>query len=164
MKRIILTAAALMACVAASSASAATIVSALPGGPFSIDNAVATIPSEGLDKGATYDFTFSWVGQQGVGLAQADTKGATPVMQFQLFSGVPGAGAFLMQSAAGPGASITFSARPGAYYAEVTPSQIGVGGALPSSVPEPATWALMIIGLGGLGGAVRARRAPAALA
>jgi hypothetical protein len=36
-----------------------------------------------------------------------------------------------------------------------------VGGGLGGAVPEPATWGLMILGFGAVGGAIRARRRPA---
>ncbi|WP_174278719.1 PEPxxWA-CTERM sorting domain-containing protein [Sphingomonas bacterium] len=43
-------------------------------------------------------------------------------------------------------------------------SQSGVfGQALASGVPEPASWATMILGLGGIGGVLRHRRRPAAM-
>ncbi len=38
------------------------------------------------------------------------------------------------------------------------------GVAFAAAVPEPATWTMMLIGMGGLGGALRARRRPAAVA
>ena len=38
------------------------------------------------------------------------------------------------------------------------------GGSVPGGVPEPATWAMMLVGFGGLGAVVRRRRASAAIA
>jgi hypothetical protein len=38
----------------------------------------------------------------------------------------------------------------------------GGGGALPDATPEPATWSLMLIGVGGLGSVLRSRRRMAA--
>jgi hypothetical protein len=166
MKSLVIAASALLACVAASSASASTIVEALGTGSFSADNAISSIPSTDLDSSNTYDFTFSWTGAEGAAMLQSDTKGATPVLQYDLYSGVPGSGAFQAESVAAPGASISFNAQPGAYYVQVSPSQIGagqMGGArgLGAAVPEPTTWALMLIGVGGLGATLRSRRAAA---
>jgi len=162
-KSILVSAATLGACIAASSVSAGTIVEALGAWTFSASAPISPIPAKRLDPSNTYDFTFSWTGPEADAFLQSKAAGPTPVLQYQLFSGVPGAGgAFQAQSVERLGASITFNAQPGNYYAQVTPSEIKGVGALPSGVPEPATWALMAIGLGGLGAAIRARRALAA--
>ncbi|MFI4950996.1 MAG: PEPxxWA-CTERM sorting domain-containing protein, partial [Caulobacterales bacterium] len=41
---------------------------------------------------------------------------------------------------------------------EIDHIQYGVGAAATGGVPEPASWALMVLGFGGLGAAMRARR------
>jgi len=57
---------------------------------------------------------------------------------------------------------------PGPYYIEVTPNYIASnkealsGTILTSAVPEPAAWALMLIGFGDLGVALRRRVAKTA--
>ncbi len=39
-------------------------------------------------------------------------------------------------------------------------NQSGVGTGVVSAIPEPSTWAMMIVGIGGLGAAMRRRRTP----
>ena len=106
----------------------------------------------------TYDFEFDVTNPATQIEFIADQSGPYPVMQFQLYSGAPGSGEFLGQSTYTPGATLNFGAGAGSYYAEVTPAGIGVGGGIPSAVPEPSAWALMLVGFGGLGVAMRSRR------
>jgi hypothetical protein len=60
-----------------------------------------------------------------------------------------------------------FSA-PGIYEVVITSTDdsqgAGLGSTLIASVPEPATWALMLVGFAGLGAALRANRRSAAIA
>jgi len=164
--------AAVLAALAATSASAVTIV--VPGSPFSLANALATFPGTELIKGDTYDFTFSMGPPLGVGTeatiqiqAQAQKTGDNETIQFDLYSGSPGSGSFLATSSSGTNANIEFNPSSGSYYVEVTPAYIKEGASgealsgtiLISSVPEPAAWALMMVGFGGLGATLRRRAA-----
>lgn len=55
---------------------------------------------------------------------------------------------------------------PSGRYVDIDPANFAwrVTGAAVAPVPEPATWALMIVGFAGLGASLRARRRPAAIA
>jgi len=50
------------------------------------------------------------------------------------------------------------TANPYGFYATAFQDPAGGNQALGTAVPEPATWALMLVGFAGLGGALRARR------
>ena len=162
--------AAIIAALAATSASAVTIV--VPGGPFSLANPLATFPGTDLDKADTYDFTFTVGAPTGTLAtiqiqAQAQKTGDNETIQFALYSGSPGSGSFLATSSSGTNANIEFNPSSGSYYVEVTPAYIKEGASgealsgtiLISSVPEPAAWALMMVGFGGLGATLRRRAA-----
>jgi len=164
--------AAIAAVAAATAASAALVIVPIPGGPFSLNNPLAGLPAVDLLKANTYDFTFSMT-QPVSGTvetvqvqAQAQHSGINENITFDLYSGAPGGGGtFLFTSSTGTNANLMFNAAPGDYYLEVTPSYIASnkeaisGTILVSTVPEPAAWAMMLIGFGGLGVALRRRAA-----
>ena len=85
-------------------------------------------------------------------------------MQYQLYRGVPGAGAFMGQSSLDFSPSIAFNPLAGAYYIEITPRQIAKSGEVvsglisTSAVPEPDAWVLMTFGVFGLGMVMRSRK------
>jgi hypothetical protein len=121
----------------------------------------------------TYDFTFSTISGTYNTLMQMQTSkvsnGAPMPLAFELFSGTPGSGTWIATSATQPAASLLQTLKPGAYYLQLSikkaPKEYLTGGVtLLSSVPEPATWATMLIGLGGLGALLRRRRMPVATA
>ena len=113
----------------------------------------------------------------------ADVVGATYYVSFYATSLFGGAGAFLDVSAGGSDLalhgtlpaytlysfnfvgtgsdtlSIGAANSQGYYYVD----GVSVEG-LSAGVPEPATWAMMLVGFGGLGAAIRRRRSQAALA
>jgi hypothetical protein len=129
-----------------------------------------TIPSTVLMRPNTYDFRFSPSFSSNAittifAHATRFPSGAEQVMQYQLYSGAPGAGTFLGQSTMDFGPSIAFNPSPGPYYIEITPRQIARSGevvsgmiATASAVPEPDAWALMALGVLGLGMIMRSRR------
>jgi hypothetical protein len=139
-------------------ASASTIVTALSGSPFSTSNPVSAIPTGNLFDGNTHDFTFSWADAE----TQVELKtdnGGSRALQYQLYSGAPGSGVFLGQSTVAPDPLIDFNALRGDYYIEVTADQVaGHSNGFPTAVPEPSAWAMMLVGFGGLGIAMRSRR------
>jgi len=162
--------AAIIAALAATSASAITIV--VPGGPFSLANPLATFPGTELAAGNTYDFTFSVAPPLGTLAtiqiqAQAQKTGDNEPITFDFYSGSPGSGSFLGTSSTGTNANLSFNPAAGSYYVEVTPAYIAEGKSgealsgtiLISTVPEPAAWAMMLVGFGGLGAALRRRSA-----
>jgi hypothetical protein len=63
-------------------------------------------------------------------------------------------------TALGSSGTLTFAAPLQGYDNDAGIDDITLNGAAPG-VPEPTAWALMLIGLGGLGAATRARRGPA---
>ncbi len=94
-------------------------------------------------------------------------SGVDQIMQYQLYSGAPGAGTFLGQSTLDFGPSIAFNPFHGDYYIEITPRQIARSGevvsgmiATASAVPEPDAWALMTLGVLSLGMVMRSRKEP----
>ena len=120
---------------------------------------------------------------------QAVSMGVAMPLDYDLFSGTPGPTplptadpSFL--AASGPsgtvGQVIFTTLGDGAYYVQVAPSQVFADGEVGSgslsvtdavgrdggpdpTVPEPATWAMMLVGFGGVGAALRRRQAALAL-
>jgi hypothetical protein len=162
--------AAVLTALVATSASAVTI--AIPGGPFSLTNDLATFPGTELATGTTYDFTFSVTAPTGTLAtiqiqAQAQKSGDNEPITYDFYQGDPGSGTFLGTSSTGTNANLTFNPTVSDYYVEITPAYIAEGKnnealsgtILISTVPEPAAWAMMLVGFGGLGAALRRRSA-----
>lgn len=137
-------------------------------------------------KACTYDFLFQLAGVPANATstfevaAQAFRTVVAEPISFNLFSGAPGSVASLA-AASNPnflGASddskptspvLGVSLADGSYYVQIAPSQVAVSGeassgSLVESAPEPASWSLMLLGVGVLGGALRRdrRAAPSA--
>ncbi|HEY1878419.1 MAG TPA: PEPxxWA-CTERM sorting domain-containing protein [Caulobacteraceae bacterium] len=150
--------------VLAAAAHAALIVTAIPGGPFSPANPLGTIPSTDLFQGNTYDFTFGISGTGSV-LTEVEAAIAGPVSEpidFSLYSGDPGSGTLIGTSTLMDGPSMTETLGVGSYFLQVDTieanGELFDGGLQVASVPEPATWALALVGMASLGGAMRLRR------
>ncbi len=139
-----------------------------------------TASSCGVANGCTYDFLFQLAGLPAnatstleVGAQAFRTVVAEPI-SFDLFSGAPGS----VASVAAPsnpdflGASDNTSPTSpvlgvnlgdGSYYVQIAQSQIVIGGEVSSgslveTVPDPASWSLMLLGFGVLGVVMRRRR------
>jgi hypothetical protein len=131
-------------------------------------------PSAVIPKGAfvqntnTYDFTFSTLGGTYVSLMQAQASkvknGVPAALAFALYSGSPGTGTWVADSGGTPtAATLRIDLGPGNYYLSLdthnAPKELLTGGiTLLSAVPEPASWAIMLVGLSGLGAMTRTRR------
>jgi hypothetical protein len=165
--------AAILTMLGATAASAATIIVPIAGGPFNEINSLATLPGTILNKANTYDFTFSMDEPLKGSVstvqieAQAQRTGFNETITFDLFSGDPNSShSYLATSSTGTNANLMYNASPGDYYLQVTPTYIkqGVnkealsGTILTGSVPEPATWGLMLLGFGVVGGSLRLAR------
>ncbi len=151
---------------AALPASAASVISSV-----SFAGPLGTITAFKAATGTTYDFTFSIVGAQDV-LAQVQASMSKPAViepiDFKLYSGAPSTGTLLGSSVFASGANYEQVLTSGSYYIEL--GSIAVNNELVSGsveltpVPEPATWAMMMVGIGGLGLSLRTlRRNQAAL-
>jgi hypothetical protein len=150
--------------------SAAVIVKPFLGGPFTGGD-LGTIAAIKLLKTNTYDFTFTLLPGSGSVLTQIQASVSGPVsepIQFSLFSGTPGSGSFIDMSTLMIGPSLTDSLTPGSYFVQVdfiaVNKELLTGGLEVSPVPEPGAWALMLIGFGGMGLALRRRAAKPATA
>ncbi|MHB8529016.1 MAG: PEPxxWA-CTERM sorting domain-containing protein [Caulobacteraceae bacterium] len=153
------------ACLFAAPASATTMIAVTspatlgPGG-------TASLPATDLFTGNTYDFTFTLL--PGVAeltsQAQASINVSMPEpIRYSLYSGLPGSGTLVETSAYTTGPTFVSSVGPGPYYIEIVSGDIAVNGellagGLLAGVPEPASWGLMFLGLGAVGGALRSRR------
>jgi hypothetical protein len=154
--------------------SAATIITPLVGGPFSLANPLGTLPATVLSKGNTYDFTFTLVPPLNGGTfsvqAQAQTTGPTAASQlisYNLFEGTPGSGVLIGSSSLDFSPVVAFSPVADNYYMEITyiaKSGEVASGSIFAAVPEPAAWSMMLVGFGLLGGALRRRARTAAVA
>ena len=161
------------ALLTAGAASAATVI-AIPNASAIDAAAVAAndvfnfaTPTTVVASG-TYDFTFGVATTADINIdsqAQASHKGTSYVVTLDLYSGAPGAGT-LLDSNSATAASFSDILSPGNYYLEVSQikaptgnTKVSVSGSIsPSAVPEPAAWSLMLMGVGGLGAALRRRR------
>lgn len=147
--------------------SAATVITPFTGGPFSLNNPLGTLPATKMKIGNTYDYTFTLVDPVGsISSTQVQAQllvhgGSTPeLIQYSLYSGVPGSGVFQSQSSLDFSPTIAFSPAAGNYYLQVDKISANnevAGGTLTAAVPEPASWAMMLVGFGVLGGALRRR-------
>ena len=114
------------------------------------------------------DFTFTTIGGTYQTLMQMQTSllsnGAPQPLTFELFKGAPGSGAAIAPSAGtSTAATLIKSISPGNYYLEFNtvsaPQELVTGGiTLLSAAPEPAAWIMMLMGVAGLGAALRGRR------
>jgi len=158
--------------VAAAPANAATVVSSFtaPPGPYNLGNPHGTIAPATVHLPNTYDWTFSTTGVFNV-LVQLHASYIPQPLAFTLFSGLPGSGSLVASSGAlqmDPAIARVLNA--GNYYVEVTPADLVrreelITGFLDvtAAVPEPAEWALIMVGAGLIGLAARRRRALAAI-
>ena len=71
-------------------------------------------------------------------------------------SGALGGGSMTVSALVDPTFHISFTATNPSLYSVVLSD--GIGNSTVAAIPEPGTCALMLVGLGGLGGAVRRRR------
>jgi hypothetical protein len=160
----------------AASASAATVINSVI--PATLNVAGPTIGTiDGLDvtKPNDYDWTFDIAGNPAGGLSQLQasfvanfkTSTSEPIA-FSLFSGAPGSGTLIETSALQVGPSLfNTPLAAGDYFIQLTSADIAQSGEEVSgsvqlfpiaATPEPATWAMMLIGVGMAGGALRAAR------
>jgi PEP-CTERM motif len=165
----------------AGSASAAVIIKSFVGSPFSGLNTTGSLPPTLLLAGNTYDFTFDLVAPiVGPSSTQAEAQliarsGSTPeLIQYQLYEGNPTTadpenGTLLVTSAVGFSPTLFGTLGVGDYYLNIVPSEIAASGELASGsfittgVPEPASWGLMLLGVGMIGMGMRIGRRNAAL-
>jgi PEP-CTERM motif len=153
---------------AATCASGATITQGLAGDPFSGLSSIGGFPVMALSKTNTYDFTFA-MGSPLVGDTQTQFQaqiigGKAELISFDLYSGTPtGSHAFIAASPVAYSSVLSEDLKAGDYYVQITPTQIAAndevvsGSLIVATVPEPASWALMILGIGAAGGALRRR-------
>jgi hypothetical protein len=152
-------------------ASAAHAVTVVPfaNGPFSIPADSAGIIPAGtfVAGGQTDDYTFTTLGGTYEALMQMQATtvktGVPQNVSFTFFKGLPGSGVFIANSGGTATAATLLTLVNGTYYVEYTESgtqkALVTGGVtLLSTVPEPAAWTLMLLGVAGLGGLLRSRR------
>ncbi len=157
---------------AVSPASAALIINSItggtgPGGAFQAgDN--GTIDAIRLLKINTYDFTFSVAPDAVVVLTQIQASlGGPQDIGFTIFSGTPALPTGTVDtSPVEDGPALTDTLGVGSYFIQVDSiaknGELLTGGLDVSAVPEPMAWALMLVGFGGVGAALRRRVAKSA--
>ncbi|HEV2365534.1 MAG TPA: FxDxF family PEP-CTERM protein [Caulobacteraceae bacterium] len=127
-----------------------------------------TIPTLVLTQGKNYNFTFDLLptstvlSQLQASLLTKSGSTAEPI-QFALYSGTPGGTHTLIDTSAfvvGP--TLTDNLTPGNYYIKITDIAVNheqsSGAVTATTVPEPASWAMLIAGFGLAGYALRRRR------
>ena len=168
MKILAVMAASAGAVLGAAPAHTATIV-AMSVGPFSLPGDQSGVIPAGtfVMGGQTDDFTFSTIGGTYDTLMQLQASrvstGVAQNVSFDLYRGVPTSGVFVAHSGGTPTAATLLTLTSGSYYLQFTgsisPKELVTGGVtLLQTVPEPAGWSLMLLGVGGLGGLLRLRR------
>lgn len=177
----ILATAAVAAIVAAAPAAAVTYT--VPLSPSTITTlptypTTATQQVSGPDNALVAYYSFTLAPQAGNAMLSANFNSTSPAIQFsgiQFYTGTPGAltpvDGVVIDSNSSPtgtgGTNISFSNRmigAGTYTIGVTgttsaATSLGASiGFTPTAVPEAATWAMMLVGFGGVGGALRSSR------
>jgi hypothetical protein len=165
--------AALAASSYSSAASAAVIIKSFVGGPFSGLNPIGTLPATTLKAGNTYDFTFDLVAPiDGESSTQAEAQllaklsSTSELIQYQVYEGtpttaLPEAGTLLATSVKGFSPTVFGDWGVGEYYVNILPSEISKNGEVTSGsfittpVPEPVTWAMLLLGVGMAGSGLR---------
>ncbi len=161
----------------ATSASSMTIIKAVPGGPVSGANPYVGLPVLALLKADTYDFTFTLApplaGSTATQLqAQAQIGNGVPEdIAFSLYSGTPtGTHSLIATSPFAISSVVSEDLTAGNYYIQITPADIVVnkevdsGSIVTTAVPEPAAWAMMLVGFAGVGSMVRRKTEKSAAA
>ncbi len=159
----------------AASASAAPIVNSVVPGTLDLSGvSTGTIDDLRVTAPNTYDWTFDITGNPAGGLSQLQASfrvsgpSTSEPIAFSLFSGAPGSGTLIEKSSFSLGPSLfNEPLAAGDYFVQLDPADIAQNGEQVSggielspiaSTPEPASWGLMIIGVGMAGGALRAAR------
>jgi hypothetical protein len=126
---------------------------------------------DGADSdGGAYYYTFSTDANYKVAIVDAGTLEASYVDNpFTLESGAtPGSGAVEGASALGSFAEGLTTILPAGTYTvyipSTTPNEALTGSVSVAGVPEPAVWAMMLVGMGMIGGVLRRRSNPVSLA
>ncbi|WP_309604928.1 PEPxxWA-CTERM sorting domain-containing protein [Phenylobacterium sp.] len=127
----------------------------------------------GLVAGQTYKLSFYWAAAQQFGFNGPTTEGwdvslgaethSTGVVSNANHGFVPWKLATMSFTATGASETLSFLAKGGPSGGQ-PPFALLDGVSLKGGVPEPAAWALMIMGLGSVGAAARRRRSTAATA
>lgn len=171
--------------VATAPAQAAVINVALsaPPGPYNLGNPLGTIVANkplgyavNRNTPNTYNFTFTInsvianlhteMGAFGKPKVNNVCCAVTnEVIQYTLWFGLPGSGSLIGSSSSGTTAVLDLAnVAAGNYFMQIGPADLArneefvIGGIELTAVPEPATWAMMILGVGMLGLAARRRR------
>jgi hypothetical protein len=168
--------------LAATSASAALVVNSVVPSTLNVSGpSTGTIDGLDVNNSNTYDWTFDIAGNPAGGLSQlqasfvANMASTSEPIAFSLYSGAPGSGTLIDSSSVGLGPSIFDTPlAAGNYFIQLDPANIAqngeeVSGSMQlfpvSATPEPASWALMLLGVGAIGAAMRfSRRAATGLA
>jgi PEP-CTERM motif len=162
----------------ATSASAATVINAVS--PVILDasipaDSIGTIDGVDVNASNTYDWTFAIDGGPVGALSQMQAaivvqQSAVPEpIEFSLYSGAPGSGTLVDTSSDTVGSALfDVPLSAGNYFIQLDPSNIAVNGeevsgsiqvfSGVSAAPEPATWAMMVLGVGVIGAAMRFSR------
>ena len=153
----------------AGTASAATIIEAFSGGSglggaFQAGD-IGGFKPERISKSNLYELTFQVAPGAVVVLSQVQASIRGPVSEpidFTIWSGTPGSGTLVDTSATQTGPSLTDMLGVGTYYIKIgtiTKNSELLSGALDvSAVPEPTSWALLLLGFGSVGVQLRRRR------
>jgi hypothetical protein len=126
--------------------------------PSALDQAFWTTNAAG-----GYYYTFTTNETYTVNFTDTGTKGGAPVLTpFVIDTGATPGGTVLGASSGGPaGSTDTLTLAAGTYNLYIASTATGqaiAGDASVVTVPEPAAWSLLLLGAGGLGGALRSRR------